>query len=203
MTADHANNPMPVKCGSCDRPMDVPVFCGNCSTLAVASESDYFRLLNVPRQFDVDARRLREAYLNLSRVIHPDRFAGGSEDVAQLSLRVSSQVNRAYEVLSDPLRRAEYLLELSGGKSASEDKSVSAEVLAETLELREEIDDARSRDDREALARIRERLHTRCAARADEIAMLARGLPGDDDLRSRLRRFLNDVKYDLRMLEQV
>lgn len=203
MTTDHAENPMPIKCGSCDRPMDVPVFCANCSTLVAAEETDYFRLLNVPRQYDLDAQRLRQAYLNLSRAIHPDRFAGRSDDAARLSLRVSSQINRAYEVLSDPLRRAEYLLELSGGRPASEDKNVSPEVLAETLELREEIDVARASGDRAALERIRDRIGARCASRADAIAALARGLPGDETVRNRLRLLLNDVKYDLRMLEQV
>ncbi|MBL8879093.1 MAG: Fe-S protein assembly co-chaperone HscB [Phycisphaerales bacterium] len=194
---------MPVKCGTCERPMDVPVFCGNCSALALANEADYFQLLNQPRQFDVDPARLRQAYLNVSREIHPDRFAGKSDDVAQLSLRVSSQINRAFEVLSDPLRRAEYLLELSGGKSASEDKSVSPAVLAEALELREEIDDARARGDTAALGDVRRRLEARRERRTDEIAALARALPGDESLRNQMRITLNDVKYDLRMLEQV
>lgn len=183
--------------------MDVPVFCGNCSSLAIASEADYFQLLNLPRQYDLDLAELRQTYLKLSRDVHPDRFTGKSEEDAQLSLRVSSQINRAYEVLSDPLRRAEYLLELSGGKSASEDKAVSPEVLSDTLELREEIDDAHGRADDAGLTAIRERLLQRRNAHAATISELARGLPGDDALRSRLRLLLNDVKYDLRMLEQV
>lgn len=203
MSSGASNTPMPVKCGTCERPMDVPVFCGNCSTLAAANEADYFVLLNQPRQFDIDPTKLREAYLNLSREIHPDRFSGKSDEVTQLSLRVSSQINRAYEVLGDPLRRAEYLLEISGGKSASEDKTVSPAVLGEVLELREEIDSARSRGDAAALGEMRQRLLERRSSHVDEIGRLARGLPGDEPLRQALRVRLNDVKYDLRMLEQV
>lgn len=182
--------------------MELPSACTGCHQLYPADGVSYFALFGFPELYDVDAAELRRRYLRLSREIHPDRAAvlGVSED---LRLRLSAQTNQAYEVLSDPALRAEYLLELSGGKSATEIKSVPADVLSETLLLREAIDDAKRDDDSAALTAIGKQLRASFDRRLAEIAAAARRLPGDEDLRRELRVLLNSLKYYQRMLEQL
>jgi molecular chaperone HscB len=148
--SDRRQNPtavLPAKCEACDRPLENPIFCTGCHTLRPANRLNYFELLSLPPRYELDPASLRKAYLELSRGVHPDRFPGAASDVASLSLQWSAQANRAYQVLLDPVLRAEYLLELADGPSAVADKSVPAEVLAKTLELREEIDEARAAGD--------------------------------------------------------
>lgn len=41
--------------------------------------------------------------------LHPDKFSGG---LVELARELSGRVNGAYEILRDPLRRAEYLVSL-------------------------------------------------------------------------------------------
>lgn len=60
---------------------------------------DLYALLGVAE--DVDARTLRAAYLARMRVHHPDRQPADAG-------RTARRLNLAYEVLRDPLRRAEY-----------------------------------------------------------------------------------------------
>src|SRR5262245_51976706 len=193
---------LPSKCRSCDRPMELPSACTGCHQLYPADGVSYFALLGLPQTFDIDVAALRRRYLQLSREVHPDR--GGASCVSEdLRLRLSAQANEAYEILLDAALRAEYLLELSGGKSAAEDKSVPADVLSETLMLREEIDDAKRSADAAALARIGNQVRASFDRGLSEVSDLCRRLPGDEPLRRELRLKLNALKYYQRMLEQL
>ena len=90
--------------------------------------------------FVVDADALRDRYRDLQRVLHPDRFAGASEQQRRLSMQGAAQINEAYETLRDPLRRARYLLELYGVDMGPDHETTrDAAFLMEQLELREEL----------------------------------------------------------------
>jgi molecular chaperone DnaJ len=67
---------------------------------------DYYRLLGIPP--DADQPRIRGAYRSLAKRFHPDTNRG-SETAAELF----RQVNSAYRILSDPVRRARYDEELA------------------------------------------------------------------------------------------
>lgn len=191
--------PSPARCRGCGTVLRVAVVCDQCRTFQDADEFDLFTLLGLPRRFDVQEGELRQRYLLLARLTHPDR-AGAAADAAQ---RLSARVNRAFEVLRDPVLRAEYLLELSGGPSAAQERGVPPEVLAATLTIREELDDPASAGDAARRAALRDDVTRARDARLVEIEALARGLPGDEALRSGLRTRLNAIRYYLRLLEQI
>lgn len=193
----------PAKCGACSRPLENPLFCAGCHTLYPAENADYFELLGVPRRYDVELDDLRRRYLAVAREVHPDRAQAHGASAATLSLQLSARLNRAYAVLSDPLLRAEYLLESSGGRSAAEDRAVPAEVLAQTLLLREELEEAQAAEDAAAIERVRATAGGQLAALLDGIAELARRLPADESTRAVLRARLNAAKYYQKMIEAV
>lgn len=62
---------------------------------------NYYRLLGIPP--DANQQRIRAVYRKLAKRFHPDANHG-SESAAELF----RQVTNAYQVLSDPKRRAEY-----------------------------------------------------------------------------------------------
>jgi curved DNA-binding protein CbpA len=69
-------------------------------------ERNYFALLAVPR--DVDARSVKRAYFTLSKEFHPDRyFRREIGHFTQRLERIFKKVLEAYELLSDPMARAE------------------------------------------------------------------------------------------------
>ena len=57
-----------------------------------------------------DAETLRAKFYELSKKVHPDRFAEGHGQEATYSARWSNLVNRAYQTLKDRERTALYLL---------------------------------------------------------------------------------------------
>ncbi len=105
--------------------------------------ANYFERLGLPRRFSVDAAELERAYLAKSREVHPDFHLAGSETELSASLDASSALNEAYSTLRDTFTRADYLLTLLGGPTASEHKQMPAAFLAEMLEAREQIEEAR------------------------------------------------------------
>lgn len=192
---------VPAKCAACERTLDTPLFCGSCRRLYPADGLNCFQLLGLPPAYDLDVDVVRNKYFKLMRDIHPDRMATGAPDVQRLCLRVNAQINEAYGILLDPVMRAEYLLEIAGGKSAADDKHVPQDVLLDTLELREEIEEAKAGDDRAALERLRQQIQERFDETLGQIAALARVLPGTDSDRKTLRGKLNAVRYYRKMLE--
>ncbi len=192
----------PAKCSECNRPMDSPVFCSNCRTLHPPDGLNFFQIFELPATFDLDLAELRRRYLRSSRAIHPDHH-GACPAAAALSLRTSARLNEAYRVLGDPLLRADYLLELAGGRSSAADKSVPQEVLAQTLMLQEEIEEARLASDPARLSAARAEVQARRDQALNLSAELARQLPATEPVRQQLRQKLNSVKYYQKLFERL
>lgn len=195
----------PAKCVTCDQTLDVPVVCFECHSLfSPGPAANHFELLGLEPGYAIEPEDLRRRFLNVSREVHPDRFSGKPGEVVRLSLDISARLNRAYQVLCDPRMRADYLLELCGGSSAADDKSVPQSVLMQTLELREEIEQARTDGDDAALERIQADVSGQYDATMATIAGLAGVLPGGDEAgKKQLRAQLNAVKYYINILEQL
>lgn len=109
---------------------------------------NYFELFGLPVNYVVDVAELADSYRNLQRVVHPDRFASGSEQERRLSMQGATLINEAFQTLKDPMLRAKYLLSLHGvemgdGKGSSQDM----EFLMEQMELREQLAAAKGQTD--------------------------------------------------------
>ena len=136
-------------CARCDAPLGEGVaFCG-CGALQPPPRGrDAFAVLGVEKRWDLDASALEKRHKELSRKLHPDRFAKADPRERRHSLEWATQVNDAYKLLRDPLRRAEYLLRLQGIDVTDERRTVAdPEFLTEVLEQREALADARGQGD--------------------------------------------------------
>ncbi len=65
----------------------------------------YYEILDVPA--NAPAERIKESYHVIASIWHPDRFPQGSKQ-HQLATRKLRELNAAYEVLREPVRRAAY-----------------------------------------------------------------------------------------------
>ncbi len=188
----------PAKCAACDEPLASRLFCDNCRCLYPADGLNHFELLGLAPTFDLDPGELRQKYFATARGVHPDYH--GEHGDQTISVHLSAQLNEAQRVLADPVLRAEYLLELAGGPTAVADKRVLDGVLVDTLTLREELEEVQVAGDPGARAACRARVERRHGLILEQIANLARHLPGDDFLRTRLRATLNSIKYYQKLL---
>lgn len=162
--------------------------------------TDYFDLLGLPRRYAVDAATLEREYLSRSRELHPDYHQAAAASEQRASLELSAGLNEAYSTLRDPHKRAEYLLKIEGGPSASEHKQMPAEFLEEQLALRMEIEELREAADPPALAAMeaklaarRDRIHAEVAARF--AGYETAGAAERKALLVEVRQLLNTAKY--------
>ena len=122
----------------------------------------HFANLGFEVQFELDSAELETRFLKRSARIHPDR-ASGDEKVRIQAVMQSALVNEAYAVLKDPFRRAEYLLSLEGGPTASEDKRTPSGFLEAMLDKRDELEQVLGGDDPERTEVFRRELEAELA----------------------------------------
>jgi len=197
----------PSKCVACDRQMASAAVCDYCHTLnPITAPTDYFHLLGLPRRFDLDTDQLRGKYLALNRHSHPDFHTRDDPEVQRLSLSVSSAINDAYRTLRDPIMRAEYLVELLGGGSSADEKSVPDGFLGEMMALQEKLAEAAADGDEPARLAMKTALEERLAEKVGQLTLLFAEFDeqvGCEGMRldqlSRLRRHLNAISYIRRL----
>lgn len=193
----------PTRCSTCATLAEAPLACSDCRSLYEhVRGADHFELFGLDRRYELDPADLHARYLSIARNIHPDAFSNADEVTRQLMLRISAAVNNAYETLRDPILRADYLLELTGGRSAADDKRVPPELLGEVMALREEIDEAVSAGDAGRVGEYRRSIGDRRGDVVRRIEALA-GRMDDPAARDELRLQLNSLKYFDNLLAQL
>ena len=111
---------------------------------------NYFELFGLPNQFKLDGSLLSSQFRELQRQFHPDKFAAASERDRLLAVQKAAEINDAYQVLKDPISRAEYLLAFHGHESQGEQQTMQDPMfLMEQMELREELEEIPSLTDNE------------------------------------------------------
>ncbi|HEX7700774.1 MAG TPA: DnaJ domain-containing protein, partial [Kofleriaceae bacterium] len=98
--------------------------------LLLERNADHYQLLGISHDATPDL--IRAAYFPLARKLHPDRLASlGIHDPNHDAQRVMAQINTAFAVLNDNLKRLEYLAILSrGGESAVRAEDAKADEMA-------------------------------------------------------------------------
>ena len=162
--------------------------------------SNYYETLDIPQA--ATQAEIKQAYRRLAKQFHPDsnRDVGGHEQI--------SQINAAYEVLSDPQRRRSYDQELTYGfygvgdaqaQSPSERQRRAAEV---QKRYREQYPTGQAADEHLQLwltqvytpvNRLLARILKALATEIDELS----ADPFDDELMAGFQEYLEDCHTDL------
>lgn len=114
--------------------------------------SSDFELFGLPERFAQDRASIDARWKDLQREAHPDKFAGQGAAAQRVALQWSVRINEAYKRLKDPLHRAAYLCEVRGAPiNAENNTAMPADFLMEQMAWREELDEAQSEADLDAL----------------------------------------------------
>jgi molecular chaperone HscB len=127
-----------IECLSCGRRQEPRLICADCGTPLSAS-LDSFAALELPRKLSIDLSALERIYHDVSRRIHPDRFASRDARIRDASLRATALLTRSYRTLRDPTQRGLYWLELNGEKLSENNKRVPAELAELVFEVQEQL----------------------------------------------------------------
>lgn len=113
------------------------------------SLENYFILFNLPISFDIDRKMLDKAYFANQIKYHPDQSTNKPHPEKVAILNMSMVINKAYKVLKNPLKRAEYILSLHNIIVNSENDNFKADkiLLAEILDDQERVEGAHTKED--------------------------------------------------------
>jgi len=97
-------------------------------------------VLGLEPRFDLDLTMAAERHRELSRALHPDRFATAGSGERRQALHKAILVNEAWRTLKDPITRAEALLQRLGVAIGEQtDPKPSQDFLMQMMEAREEL----------------------------------------------------------------
>jgi Fe-S protein assembly co-chaperone HscB len=189
------------KCPKCGAELETPLGCGSCGVLFSPERApNPFEVFGLAPTFEVDAKALKQRLLRLSRLLHPDYFAASDATTRAMAERNTALLNESYDVLADPVQRADWLVRWLGGPSEGEQRGMPKAFLIEVLEWNETLDAARESQagsaQRAALGQLDATLRSQ---RADTLAALARLLaplpPRASPALAEARSQLNALRY--------
>jgi molecular chaperone HscB len=153
-----------IQCPSCGRRQEPRLICEGCG-VPLGVDLDCFAVFGLPKKLVIDAAALERIYHDLSRRIHPDRFAQQSPRARDASLRSTALLTRSYRTLREPVARGLYWLELRGDKLGENNKQVPRGLAELVFEVQEQLDDARAAASRGAAGAAAQSI----AARREEL----------------------------------
>jgi molecular chaperone HscB len=200
-----------VICWSCEKEGGRGPFCASCTAILPPDPgSDRFAVLGLPHKFEIDVAAAESAYKDLSRQVHPDRFAKADPRARKAALGRTVEINDAWRTVKDPVKRAEYLLELAGFGLGGDDRQSESELrktkqvaapptfLIEILELREELGEAQRAGDTVKVAFMAEEMGGRAG---DAMKTIATAL--ETGKFEEAARTLAALRYYQRFLDEV
>jgi molecular chaperone HscB len=159
-----------------------------------------FELLGVPVLFALDERELEKRHRDISRALHPDRYAGRPSSERREALSRAISVNEAFRKLHDPISRAEALLaELGRELSDTNQPKPEPALLLQVMEQREALSTARRSGDR---LRI-EGIAAAATGKADAVTeRLADAFAEEPVPVERVLKLLGELRYLRRLKEE-
>ena len=101
--------------------------------------SNYFAFYGFTIEYGLDESILKQAYLSKSKLYHPDFYSDNVEDQA-IAIAASSFNNNAFKTLSNPILRAQYLVDLQAGIN-EQTVQLPNDFLIEMMDLNEQLDE--------------------------------------------------------------
>jgi molecular chaperone HscB len=172
-------------------------------------DADPFAALGIEPSFDLDLELLNQRHRELSKALHPDRFAGGSGGERRQAIERAIAVNEAFRKLNDPVSRGEELLRRLGvDLSEATEPAADPQLLFEMMEAREELAALRRSADLPSIEKLAARIKERREGVVSTLQEQFAALPNDSSKLTpskldSLRQRLGELRYYRRFFEEI
>jgi molecular chaperone HscB len=159
---------------------------------------DPFATLGLPQRYALDLAVAEKAHRELSRALHPDRYAQAGASERRDALSRAVEVNEAFRTVRDPISRAEALMTLLGiAVGDGHEPKADPTFLMDMLEQREALAEARASRNAVAIADLRDAVR---ATERDAQAELAAGF--DSGRAGELVGKLGELRFYRRFIDE-
>jgi molecular chaperone HscB len=164
---------------------------------------DPFATLGVERRYDVDLRALERTHRELSRALHPDRYATGTGEKREALSRAVA-VNEAFRILRDPVKRAEALFSLAGiAVGEINEPKPGPALLMDVMDQREALSEAKEARSPERVGELGRSIEARARTVEGELTTAFSAADGDKDKLVPHLPKLGELRFYRRFLEEV
>ena len=143
---------------------------------------DYFELYGLPVSFTPDLGKVKEQFYSLSKKFHPDFFINESDGEQARVLDLATENNKAYQILSNPQRTLQYILQLHDLLPEGESYALPQAFLMDMMDVNEAIMELEFAPTPTGKAEVKQSVAGIEQALNDELATLTNGyadLPKD------------------------
>lgn len=142
--------------------------------------TDYFDFYGLPVTFNPDAAAVKQQFYKFSKEYHPDFYVNDTQEKQAEVLELSTLNNKAYQVLSDPQKRLQYILELKGVLKEGENYMLPQSFLMEMMDVNETLMDLQFGPDPDRLASLKEEVTSIEQGIAEDILALTSSFDAQD-----------------------
>ena len=121
---------------------------------------NHFSLFNLPIQYHLNTKTLKQLYIQQAQQTHPDYFTLTDQETQQNATNASAQLNIAYNTLANPTKRLEHILTLYDLLNKDNtNKKLSQQFLMKMLEINELIEELKQKPDPKTLAQTQQQIN--------------------------------------------
>ena len=130
---------------------------------------NYFELYDLQPSFQIDNALVKKKFYELSKRYHPDFYVNESDEKQAEILELSTLNNKAYQVLSDPLKRIEYILSLNNMLAEGDKYVLPQDFLMDMMDVNEALMEMEFDHDAIRLADLSQQIDEREMGLFDEL----------------------------------
>lgn len=172
--------------------------------MGIASVSDPFDTLGIAPSFELDLKAVERHVRELSRVLHPDKHVSSTALERRMALGKAIEVNEAWRIVRDPIKRAEALLRRAGVVVAEgAEPKWSPAFLMEAMERREALAEARKGRDAKKLDALVEEVRALEASVTKRLSEGFAAIASGGDRGEDLVPLLGELRYYRRFFDEV
>jgi len=134
--------------------------------------NNFFEFYDLPLSFKVDQSGLKKKFYEFSKKYHPDFYVNESQEKQDEILEISTVNNQAFKILSDPLQRIEYILEIHELLVEGDKYALPQDFLMEMMDVNEALMDMEFDPDPSRLMGITSEVDQLEATLFDELKLL-------------------------------
>ena len=165
----------------------------------------YFELFDEPVSLQVNKAALLKKYYQLSKQFHPDNYSLQDAAAQEDALQMSTQINRAKNMLDDSYRRLAYILKEKQIIEEDEKYPLSPQFLGEMMDINEQLMELEFDKSEPAIQKIQDEVATISNTLFQDVKAYyeMKNLESENVDYSKLKDYYYKLKYLNRILEKL